>query len=333
MKNLSKAKNIRPKMLGSAILLATSLMAQPAFGDGKVTYNPVDGYVHIPTVHVGQDQFEVKMKREGELFKFVVTDSTLTSKLTFEDTENPDFTKTFTLTEIVNLLPPQDVDIYDPTENRNKTFRGVPTNELLDLVYGVDWRNREEMATVALDGYRSSLPIERYLKYDSYVVYEDVKRPQFILVKSEDGKYVELGPFWLVWDNVTFPELKASVSYGWPWQQVGFKLAKFTDLFANSAPPEGSPENVKQGFLEAREFCMSCHKINGDGGKIGGELIQTGIIEKTDDRRMKDLILDIDIVLTAFPNASGMVLRSELPNREKVADDIIAYLNAMDANK
>ena len=227
MKNLSTAGNVKAK-LGSAILLATGLLAQLAFGDGKVTYNPTDGYAHMPTVHVGLDQFEVKMKREGELFRFVVTESSLTSKLTFEDTENPDFSKTLTLTEIVDLLPPKDVDIYDPTENRDKTFRGVLTNDLLDLVYGKDWRNREEMATVALDGYRSSLPIERYLKYDSYVVYEDTKRPQFILVKSEDGKYVELGPFFLVWDNITFPELKASVSYGWPWQQERFHLAGST---------------------------------------------------------------------------------------------------------
>ena len=34
-----------------------------------------------------------------------------------------------------------------------------------------------------------------------------------------------------------------------------------------------------------------------------------------------------------IPKASGMVLCSELPNREQIADDIIAYLNAMDANK
>jgi hypothetical protein len=338
MKSLSNLR--KPKTLRHAIYAALTAgsvaVAGPAFGDGKVTYDPADKTVHIPTVHVGTDQYEAKMKREetGDgLFKFVITELSMVSKLTFEDTENPGFKKTLTLTEIVAKLPAKDIEIYDPTENRNKTFRGVPTNELLDLVYGEDWRNREEMATVALDGYRSSLPIDRYLKYDSYVAFEDVNRPQFILVKAEDGRYVELGPFWLVWDNITFPELKASVSYGWPWQQVGFKLASFADLFANSAPPEDSPENVKQGFLEAREFCMSCHKVNGDGGKIGGELIENGVVEKTDDRRMKDLILDIDITLTAFPNASGMVLRSELPNREQIADNIIAYLNAMDANK
>lgn len=333
-------KYLKMKTLRHAIVAALTAgsvaVAGPAFGDGKVTYNQDDKTVHIPTVHVGTYQYDVKMKREETadgLFKFVVTDLSLISKLTFEDTNNPNFNKALTLTELIAALPVKDIEIYDPVENRNKTFRGVSTNALFDLIYGERWREQEEVATVALDGYRSSLPVDRYLKYDSYVVYEDVNRPQFILVKAADGKYVELGPFWLIWDNETFPELKASVSYGWPWQLVSFQLASFADIFGNSVPPAGSPDNVQQGFLEAREFCMSCHKINGDGGKMGPELIETGIVEKTTHLRMKDLILDIDITLTAFPDASGMVLRDELPNREQVADDIIAYLNAMNANQ
>ncbi|EDN70772.1 hypothetical protein BGP_0243 [Beggiatoa sp. PS] len=45
------------------------------------------------------------------------------------------------------------------------------------------------------------------------------------------------------------------------------------------------------------------------------------------DERLKQLILDRE----ALPEVSGMVLREEVANRDQVADDIIAYLRAMDA--
>jgi hypothetical protein len=197
-------------------------IVQPAFSDSKVTYDPNTEMIYIPRVQVGHDQYEARMKYESEQTRFVLTEAKLISALIFKDREQPNFNKILTLTEIVAQLPKIDIEVFDPVENRNKTFRGVSTNALLDLIYGEQWRNREELLTTALDGYQSSFPVERLLKYDSYVAYEQIDRPQFILIKAADGKLVELGPFWLIWNNITYPELKASVSYGWPWQLAGF---------------------------------------------------------------------------------------------------------------
>lgn len=325
MNYLLHKEKIRSIMLAT---LTTGLITfiQPVFADSQVTYDPVSNAVHIPKVHVGEDQYEVQMKFEPEQNRFVLTEAKLISMLTFKDRDNPDVSWTLTLSELIAQLPSRDIEVFDPVENRNKTFRGVSTNALLDLIYGEGWQEREEILTTALDGSQSSLAVERFLKYESYVAYEQVDRPQFILVKASDGKLVELGPFFLIWDNITFPEVKASVSYGWPWQLVSFELAKFADLFANSAPPEGSPENVKSGFLAAREFCMGCHKVNGEGGTRAPDLIQADLVADHTADRIKELITDIDEA-----PVSGMVLRDEIPDREQVADDIIAYLKAMDA--
>jgi hypothetical protein len=303
-------------------------ITQSVFGDGKVTYDPDTEMVHIPRVQVGNDQYEAKMKYEAAQARFVLTEAKLISTLTFKDREQPDFTKTLTLTEIIAQLPQTDIEVFDPVENRNKTFRGVSTNQLLDQVYGEKWRQQEEMLTTALDGYQSAFPIAKLLNYDSYVVYEQVDRPQFILIKAADGKLVELGPFWLVWDNITAPELKASVSYAWPWQLSGFELVKFTDIFANSAPPANSSEQVQRGFLSTQEFCMGCHKINGDGGKNAPDLIQAGLVADNTNAKIKELITNINVA-----PVSGMVLRDELTNRDQIADDIIAYLKAMATEK
>jgi len=314
--------------LASLTLGGLMTIAQPAFSDSKVTYDPNTGMVYIPRVQVGNDQYEARMKYESEQTRFVLTETKLISALVFKDREQPNFNKILTLTEIVAQLPKIDIEVFDPVENRNKTFRGVSTNALLDLIYGEQWRNREELLTTALDGYQSSFPVERLLKYDSYVAYEQIDRPQFILIKAADGKLVDLGPFWLIWNNITYPELKASVSYAWPWQLAGFELVKFADLFANSIPPADSSEQIQTGFLSTREFCMNCHKVNGDGGKKAPDLIQAGLVANNTNERIKELITNINVA-----PVSGMVLRDELSNRDQVADDIIAYLKAMEIKK
>jgi len=318
-------RSIKRKQLSFALLSAGwMVISQAALSDGKVTYNTMDGTMHVPKVQVGLDQYEVRIKQQGNELKYVLTEATLISMLKFKDSENPDFSKMLMLSELAAQFPPQEIKIFDPVENREKTFRAIPTNAVLDKVYGADWRNREEMVIAALDGYESAISVSRFLKYNSYIAFEDVNRPQFILVKAADGKLVELGPFWLVWDNLNQPELKAWVSYGWPWQMGSIDFTTTAKRFANSKPPEDSSENVKRGFESTREFCMNCHKVNGDGGTKGPELIETGDVAEVSKEKLKQMITD----LNATP-ATGMVLRDEIPNRDQVADDIVAYLYAM----
>jgi len=68
MKYLSKVRNIKARKLRRITLGALSAcwfaVAQPAFGDDKVTYNPLNGKLHLPEVHVGDDLYEADLKRE-----------------------------------------------------------------------------------------------------------------------------------------------------------------------------------------------------------------------------------------------------------------------------
>jgi hypothetical protein len=78
--------------------------------------------VYIPRVQVGNDQYEARMKYESEQTRFVLTETKLVSALVFKDREQPNFNKILTLTEIVAQLPKIDIEVFDPVENRNKTF-------------------------------------------------------------------------------------------------------------------------------------------------------------------------------------------------------------------
>jgi len=115
------------------------------------------------------------------------------------------------------------------------------------------------------------------------------------------------------------------VSYGWPWQSISFDLLTFEDRFGKAIPPEGSSEQVQRGFKSTRKFCLACHTMNGDGGWLSGTDL-FGTADKFDDATIKRYITEFGAV---GPDVSGMILRDEIPNRDQVADDIIAYLNAM----
>jgi hypothetical protein len=335
MKFLSKRKNLKANKLRQSILAALTVgcvaVASPVFGDGKVTYDPVESALHIPVVHIGYDQYKVTMKHEetGEgPFKFVISELSLLSQLKFEDSKKPNFGKTLTLTELVAKFPPKEFKVFDPLENREKTFRGIPTNDVLDLVYGKDWQKREEVLVKARDGFASSIAVKQFLSDDSFLAFEQVNRPQFIVVKASDGKYVELGSFWLIWDNKDNPALQGAGSYFWPYQAASFDLVTFAERFTNAVPPDGSSEQVQRGFKATRTYCLFCHKVNGDGGWSASELIKDRTVIKSAEK-LKEMILDRE----AHHEVSGMVLREEIPGRDQVADDIIAYLMAMEEAK
>jgi len=328
---ITSAKRLR-SVLATSLAITGMSISHFAFADGKATYNPLDESLNIPVVHAGQDQYSVNMKYESSQNRFVLTDLNLVSALTFKDRTTPDFTKTLTLSEMLDSFTPVDIEVFEFIENRQMTFRGFPTRDLFDSVYGDEWRQKEQLVFTALDGFQSSIPVENFIKYNSYVTYgySDVKkRPQFILVKGKDAKYVELGPFFLVWDNLTNSELQARTSYGWPYQLVSFEFAKFSDLYPNSAPPADSTDGIVTGFQDTLLYCMTCHKVNGDGSKKAHDIILSDTVTNLSDDRLKTLMLDAN----ALPEVSGMIIREEISNREQIADGIINYLRAIDANR
>ncbi len=68
MKYLSKVSNIKAKKLRRIALGVLSAgwfaVAQPAFGNDGVTYDPLNGKLHLPGVLVGNDLYEADLKRE-----------------------------------------------------------------------------------------------------------------------------------------------------------------------------------------------------------------------------------------------------------------------------
>jgi len=228
-------------------------------------------------------------------------------------------------------IPPQAVRVVDPYEEREVEFEAFAFDAVLDAIYGREWRDEEEVLFRCRDGYQPTIPVARILAHPAWLTFARRDRSDFTLRKRESGvlKQIELAPYYLVWDNVGHPALRADGDYGWPYQLVAVNLIRARDHFPKMAPPASAPAPVQAGFDAFRVHCSRCHPVNGEGGSIGPEL--NGEVPAAQLRDETWLRRWIDEPAGMLPTARMPRLNPALPRRERVIDDIIQYLQAMAA--
>jgi cytochrome c2 len=240
--------------------------------------------------------------------------------------------KKLSLDQIEKIIAPKTVTVFEPHESENRQYRGFPVDKLFTAVYGDDWIKTEEILFTCSDGYEATIPSSQFRKYSSYLAYAIPGRKEFTLInRLQNNELVELGPFYLVWDNIHNPELKAEGGSGWPYQVVAIDLIDFADRFPNTAPPKNSPDEVKNGFRAFRQYCMTCHSINGEGGTKSVELNYP--VSVTEYIKEKWLYRWIDNPQSIRYNTTMPALNPQTKDRHRLIKDIIAYLKAMKSNK
>lgn len=239
--------------------------------------------------------------------------------------------KRLTRAELEKAATPQAITVWEPHESREVTYEGFPFQKLLSAAYGESWKKTEEILFTCADGYQPSLPVTRFLETPAYLVYER-KGSDFELVNRLQGEEeVRLGPYYLVWDNLKDPQREAKGASGWPYQVVGVDLVKFAERFPRMAPPPRASAKVIRGFTAFREHCFTCHSVNGDGGLKGIELnYPVSVTEFIKRKWLLQWILDPGKIRlkTTMP-----ALNPALKDRLKIAEDIVAYLEAMAKRK
>jgi mono/diheme cytochrome c family protein len=237
--------------------------------------------------------------------------------------------KTLSLKQLRELAAPQQLTVWEPHENREVTYEGFPARALLERVYGKRWRAVAEIIFLCTDGYRPVLARARFDNYDALFAIRRTDQAEFTLVNRLQGdEHVDLGPFYLVWDNRKQPALKAQKGEGWPYQVVAMDLVDFQDRFPHVIPPKDATVLAQRGFDAFRQHCLSCHGMNGEGGGKGKDLNRpVSAIQQHSEAWLKRWMLDPGAMMpgTAMPALS--VLAG--PDADHTADAIIAYLKAM----
>jgi len=220
------------------------------------------------------------------------------------------------------------VRVFEPYEGREVVFGALPFGALLDAVYGEGWRKQEEILFTCSDGYQPTVPVQRVIEHRAWLAFERRDQPGFTVLKRESGetRTIELGPFYLVWENLDDAQMRQESDYGWPYQLVGIDLIDARQRFPGLAPPADAPPEVQAGFRAFRVHCSKCHQLNGEGGSIGPPLVAGASLEVRDRDWLRAWIED---PASIREDARMPALNPALPDRARTVDAILAYLETM----
>ncbi|MBW2416985.1 MAG: cytochrome c [Deltaproteobacteria bacterium] len=233
------------------------------------------------------------------------------------------------LASLLETVPPASVRVYEPYEDRVVEFSAWPFARVLDAVYSKSWRSEEELLFTCIDGYQPSVPVARVLSHSAWLAFDRADQPGFTIRKQESGEFkrVELGPFYLIWENLKDEQMRQEADYGWPYQLVSIDLIRSRDRFPKMIPPPGAPADVLAGFAAFRVHCSKCHKLNGEGGSIGPELnAAASPVELRDPQWLRAWIEEPGRIR---PETRMPPLNPALPERARTVDEILAYLRVM----
>ncbi len=234
------------------------------------------------------------------------------------------------LEDLKKKVPEVTIAVNELHESTNLQYKAIPFYPLLKAIYGDKLAKADEVLFTCLDGYQPSIPLKRFETHQAFLTYQK-ESGDYKFTDKVTKKEVEYGPYYLVWENLKDAALIKEGNENWPYQLITVDLIQFSDKFPNLAPPANAKANVKDGFLAFRSQCLQCHTINGEGGGKGVELNwPASVTEYLSDKWLTKWISD---PTSLRYNTSMPQVNPELPNRDKVIKDIIAYLKVMAKNK
>lgn len=214
--------------------------------------------------------------------------------------------------------------LSDRDQQTRRDYRAIPAQAILAWSFGPDWQEQaDEVVFLALDGYRSAIPVEKLLRYQAWLAFALADGTPFEVDNlREHESIISLGPWYLIWENIGKPELLEVGTYGWPYQVNQLQLQTNSE-FEQLAPTVDDAE-LASGYSAFRTYCLSCHMLNGVGGLKYGldlELAQCG----RDDTTLVRWILRPEASRpgTIMPALNPMLAETL---RERTAMQIVAYL-------
>ena len=205
-------------------------------------------------------------------------------------------------------------------------YVGFPAVDVLAHVFGEGWSDLGTTVEFrALDGYVSRIDVGRFLTESAFLVFAKTDGSSFTidnLLQNESD--IPLGPYYLVWDNVANPSLLAEGGRNWPYQVTDINLVTLSDAML---VPEGLDERLHAGAELAKEYCLSCHQVNGFGGnKFPGNLAE--IVRGFPREDFVQLVLQPSSVRS---DATMPALARTLPEAERrhMAGVLFDYLSAV----
>lgn len=265
----------------------------------------------------------------GSFFALALSLATASAQnsIDIEFKDNGQTVKALPLDELRAIAPAVSIKVFEVHEKAERVYRALPARPVLDKIFGRNWEKAQEIVFTSIDGYQPSIPVAKLLAHDAYFAFAHEDGTPFTLInKLQNNEIVQLGPLYLVWDNIKSKELLDAGASDMPYQIKRVEL-KLVPSFPDMIPPAGSSAEAQRGFMRFRQHCMACHTINGEGGGKAPELnYPVSVTEYIKPEYLKRWIVSPQSIRynTTMPGLTGAIL-----DRETATEELIAYLKAM----
>ncbi|GKS70324.1 hypothetical protein W03_23280 [Nitrosomonas sp. PY1] len=222
--------------------------------------------------------------------------------------------------QVINVIEPHLSQKDDITEI---AYFGYPIAKIFDWLFGSTWQDQGAyIEFIALDGYFSRVKVSRFNQYRAFLAFGIKDKSEFIIDNSEQGeKNVQLGPYYLIWDNIDEPELVAEGATNWPYQITEIVISK-QDKQA-LLPPDLAEMYSEHAEL-TQKYCLTCHQVNGYGGSKW-PINLASQIKKMSKEAFKSWVLNPRAQNPATSMPPLLETLTEM-KRQEIADKIYEYL-------
>ncbi len=230
--------------------------------------------------------------------------------------------KTLSLKEILASIPKEEFTTFDPYYVREKRFRAVPLNRVIELGFKGDLDHFADVDVVlrAKDGYAVPFGGAQVMEKGGYIAYRDLDAPGWEPIGPQRANP---GPFYVVWKE---KEQESLESHPRPWQLASIEIAPFEKTYPHVVPTGATPAAM-HGFALFRGQCFKCHAMNQEGGHVGPELnVPQSIVEYRPEAQIRSYIRNPLAFRYGNMPAHPMLTDGDL-------DDLIAYFQAMKDRK
>jgi mono/diheme cytochrome c family protein len=233
--------------------------------------------------------------------------------------------RTLALGELAARCPPRVVEVQDPYYAKRKRFQALALRCVLSQGFGAGAERALADADVLLrarDGYTRGASGAQLLTEGGFVAFADADLGSGF--EPIDRRQVDPAPFYLVWQGEGRSDTH---QWPWPYQLVEIERVPFERRFPHVLPDAAAAPDVHAGFAVFRRECISCHAMNGEGGRVGPELnVPRSIVEYRDRETLRAFIRD-----PASFRYTSMPSHRHLTDAE--LDGLLAYFAHMSRRK
>ena len=191
--------------------------------------------------------------------------------------------KTYTLNELKEKFKTKEVGVFNYITNSVETFIAFDFKEVLNTLYGEQWKKNKYIRFKTLDKYEPIIEIYKFTNREPYLAFQKKYSQGFNMAFSK-SKIVDLAPYFLIWVE-DYKSGAARRFHHWPHKVTGVEFIKFTPL--KIMPVFDAKKDVFWGYKNYVKQCIACHAINGFGGDKAGELLKDDILAKDDKELMR----------------------------------------------